>query len=83
MSVPRSSSSDRTRRVALVTGGSSNIGAGTARRLDRDGCAVAVNYRSAETADDAEHVVETIRHEGGDAVAYEADIGDEVAVGEQ
>ncbi len=37
-------------RVALVTGGSRGIGLATARRLQRDGCRVAVTWRSAPPA---------------------------------
>lgn len=49
-----------------------------ARRLATAGWAVAVNYHS--DAGRAERVVEDIRHAGGVARAYAADVTDEVAV---
>ena len=51
----------------LVTGGSSGIGAATARAFARAGAAVGVNYRSKASA--AEELVREIRDQGG------ADIG--------
>jgi len=61
-------------RAALVTGGSRGIGAATALRLARDGCDVAVHYRSNRAA--AESVVDQIEALGRRAVALQADLGD-------
>ena len=66
--------SDQTNRAAIVTGGSKGIGADIARRLARDGIAVAVNY--ARGKDAAEAVVREIESAGGRAVAIQAEVGD-------
>jgi glucose 1-dehydrogenase len=56
----------------LVTGGSSGIGAATARAFARAGAAVGVNYRSKASA--AEELVREIRDQGGEAIALKADV---------
>lgn len=66
------------RRRALVTGSSRGLGAVIARRLARDGCMVAVNSRTG--GPDADAVVEAIRHDGGAAEAFAADVTDEDSV---
>lgn len=63
---------DFTGKAALVTGGSSGIGAATARLLARAGAAVVVNYRTDEAG--AHRVVEEVRSAGGTAVAFQADV---------
>src|SRR5260370_6773396 len=57
---------------ALVTGGSSGIGAASARALAQAGAAVGVNYCSKASA--ADELVREIRDQGGEAVALKADI---------
>lgn len=65
-------------RVALVTGSSRGLGAVIARRLARDGAAVAVNGRPGD-----EHVAavsRAIRDDGGTAEGFHADVTDEQEV---
>jgi glucose 1-dehydrogenase len=62
-------------QAALVTGGSSGIGAGIAKGLAAAGAQVAVNYRGEREA--AEKIVEAIRAEGGEAFAVRADVSRE------
>ena len=59
-------------QAALVTGGSSGIGAGIAKGLAAVGAKVAVNYRGEREA--AERIVATIEAEGGEAFAVRADV---------
>jgi 3-oxoacyl-[acyl-carrier protein] reductase len=63
------------RRVALVTGSSRGLGAVIARRLGRDGFAVAVNGLYGDGS--ADEVVADIRAAGGVAGVFEADVTDE------
>ncbi|WP_417811883.1 SDR family NAD(P)-dependent oxidoreductase [Thalassospira alkalitolerans] len=65
-------------KTALVTGGSRGIGAAIAKRLARDGAAVAITYSNA--ADKADEVVAEIKAAGGKAVAIKADNRDPDAV---
>jgi len=65
-------------RRALVTGGSSGIGASIARELAASGARVAVNYRQGSA--EAEAVVADIRLAGGDARAVQADVADAAQV---
>jgi 3-oxoacyl-[acyl-carrier protein] reductase len=58
-------------KVALVTGGSRGIGAAIAKRLARDGAAVAITYASSKPK--ADEVVHTIQAAGGRAMAIRAD----------
>lgn len=69
---------DRHMRVALVTGSSRGLGAAIARRLARDGMAVAVNALNGDRLLDG--VVATIRAEGGTAAAFAYDVTDEQQV---
>ena len=64
-------------RVALVTGSSRGLGRHIARRLARDGLAVAVNGRDGE---ETAEVASAIREEGGVAEAFAADVTDEEQV---
>ena len=65
-------------KVALVTGGSRGIGAAIARRLARDGAAVAVTYNA--SPEKADEVVREIEAAGGRALAVRADSADVSAV---
>jgi 3-oxoacyl-[acyl-carrier protein] reductase len=67
-------------RVALVTGSSRGLGSAIARRLARDGLAVAVNDVLGEAS--SLDVVSAIRDDGGVADAYTADVTDEGQVAE-
>jgi 3-oxoacyl-[acyl-carrier protein] reductase len=66
-------------RAAIVTGAARGIGAAVAKRLARDGLAVAViDLDEADCAG----TVEAIRREGGTAQAMAADVADEGLVGD-
>jgi 3-oxoacyl-[acyl-carrier protein] reductase len=65
-------------KVALVTGGSRGIGAAIARRLARNGAAVAFTYNA--SPEKAEEVVREIEAAGGKALAVRADSADVGAV---
>ncbi|MFJ9624440.1 3-oxoacyl-ACP reductase family protein [Streptomyces sp. NPDC101181] len=75
---PAGSGGPLTGKVALVTGASRGIGAAIARRLAREGAAVAITYHSSPGR--ADEVVAAITSEGGRAVALGADSGDAEAV---
>jgi glucose 1-dehydrogenase len=62
-------------QTAVVTGGSSGIGAAIATELGVAGANVIVNYRSSE--DGAMDVVSTIEKAGGKAIAVGADVSQE------
>src|SRR3954454_6874744 len=63
------------RRVALVTGSSRGLGSAIARRLARDGLAVAVKDRHGDPL--ARELVTEIRSDGGVAESFSADVTDE------
>ena len=65
-------------QVLLITGGGRGIGAATALLAASRGYAVAVNYATNSLA--ADEVVRTIRDGGGNAMAVQADVGDEAQV---
>jgi len=65
-------------KVALITGGSRGIGAAIARRLARDGAAIAFTYSSSKPR--ADEVVKEIESSGGRAAAILADSADAAAV---
>ncbi|MET7807933.1 SDR family NAD(P)-dependent oxidoreductase [Micromonospora chersina] len=65
-------------RTAIVTGAARGIGAGVAKRLARDGLAVAVLDLREE---DCAGTVAAITRDGGTAAAFAADVNDETAVG--
>ena len=62
-------------RIALVTGSSRGLGAAIARRLARDGFAVAVNGRPGD--DGVAAVARAIRDDGGSGGGFSADVTDE------
>jgi len=64
--------------VLIVTGGSTGIGAATARLAAVGGYAVCVNFR--ESTDAADHVVAAIGKAGGRAIPVQADISVEAEV---
>jgi NAD(P)-dependent dehydrogenase (short-subunit alcohol dehydrogenase family) len=63
---------------ALVTGGSSGIGAAIALALAEAGARVGVNYTG--HSEPADVIVETIRQRSGEAMAMPADVADPAAV---
>lgn len=63
-----------TSKVALIQGGSRGIGAAIAKRLAKDGAAVAITY--ANSAHKAQEVVREIEIKGGRAIAIKADSAD-------
>jgi NAD(P)-dependent dehydrogenase (short-subunit alcohol dehydrogenase family) len=65
-------------RVALVTGGTRDVGREIALLLAAEGAAVAVHHRSSES--DAAAVVAEIHAKGGKAKSYQADVADRAAV---
>lgn len=67
-------------KVLLVTGGSRGIGAAVSTGAAREGWTVAVNYVS--NRDAAERVVETIRRNGGQAMAVAGDVGTGAGIAE-
>ena len=66
------------RTVYLVTGASRGIGAAIARALGRRGGAVAVHYGTHR--EEADAVCAEIRAEGGEAMALQADMGNEAQI---
>lgn len=69
-------------RVSLVTGASRGIGKAIALKLANLGSKVAVNYVAIEAGNkvDADDLIESITHNGGEAMAVEADMRDSGAV---
>jgi glucose 1-dehydrogenase len=65
-------------QVALVTGGSSGLGAASAKGLAEAGAAVVINYNS--HAEPAEKLAQQIRDQGGQAIAVGADVSKEADV---
>jgi 3-oxoacyl-[acyl-carrier protein] reductase len=61
-------------QVAIVTGASRGIGRAIALELANSGARIVVNYHASPEA--AEEVVAAIRSPGGEASAFQADVGD-------
>src|SRR6476659_5334058 len=59
-------------KVALITGGSSGIGAATARMLAANGARIAINFHQNRTG--AEKVRDEIVSAGGKAICVQADV---------
>jgi glucose 1-dehydrogenase len=66
-------------KSVLITGASSGIGRAVAIRFAREGCDVAINYRSSEELADAESALAEVTRAGtgGRAILVETDISDE------
>jgi 3-oxoacyl-[acyl-carrier protein] reductase len=65
-------------QVALITGGGRGLGRGIAEGFGAEGANVVVNYMKDSAS--AEAVVAKIKAVGADAIAVQADVGDEKAV---
>jgi 3-oxoacyl-[acyl-carrier protein] reductase len=65
-------------KVAIVTGASRGIGRATAIELAKAGAKVVVNYAGNQAA--AEQVVSLIKENGGEAIAFKADVSNAEAV---
>lgn len=63
-----------TDKIALVTGASRGIGSAIAKTLAANGAFVIVNYNGSKEA--ADQVVDEIKAQGGDAVAYQCNVSD-------
>ena len=62
-------------QTALITGTSSGIGAAVAKSIAAQGATVAINYASSHES--AAEIFESIKADGGKAIAIQADIGQE------
>ncbi|SFA81677.1 SDR family oxidoreductase [Algoriphagus aquimarinus] len=65
-------------KVILVTGSSKGIGKEIAMTLAKEGAKIVVNHSNSE--DKAREVVETIRNNGGEAIAIKADVSNKEEV---
>jgi glucose 1-dehydrogenase len=67
-------------QVAIITGGSSGIGAGCAASLADAGATVIINYSAAKSKEKADKVLEKITAAGGKAITYQCDVSKEEEV---
>lgn len=63
-----------TNKVILITGSSKGIGSATAQLLAQQGAQVVINYASSDQ--DAQHTLDAIKNEGGNAIKIKADVSD-------
>tara|TARA_R110002049_G_scaffold277331_1_gene455795 strand:- start:264 stop:1004 length:741 start_codon:yes stop_codon:yes gene_type:complete len=64
--------SNLNQKVAIITGSSRGIGVEIAQQFAKTGVKVVVNY--SESKDSADHIVNTILEEGGEAIAIQANV---------
>jgi NAD(P)-dependent dehydrogenase (short-subunit alcohol dehydrogenase family) len=64
------------RRVAIVTGGTANLGKLFAEALARDDVNLVVHYNSPRRADEAAHVINELEGLGVEAIAHQGDLTD-------
>jgi len=67
-------------KVAIVTGGTANLGRLFARSLARDGANVMVHYNSAERRGEADETVAELQGLGVEAAAHQADLTEVAAI---
>jgi 3-oxoacyl-[acyl-carrier protein] reductase len=67
--------SDSERKVAIVTGSATGVGAAAAIMLAGRGCNVIVNYTRSEA--EAEETAATCREQGGEAITVQADVSND------
>jgi len=67
-------------QVAIITGGSSGIGAGCAEALAVAGAIVVVNYSSAKSKEKADVILNKIIAAGGKGISYQCDVSKEEEV---
>ena len=63
-----------TGKVAIVTGGSANLGKLFSQSLASDGANVLVHYRDPDRADEAQDVINDLKERGVEAIGYQADL---------
>lgn len=63
-------------KVAIVTGAARNLGRAFSEMLGQEGAAVVVHYHLAEDKADAVKTAQMVKDAGGDAVIFEAELGE-------